>query len=174
MGKTFTTMAAVAARASLRRLPRTSSRRSVAAIVGLTGLLIAAGQSTTASASEGKLTYEETREGLGDVVQSGDLVSAHYVGTLANGKEFDSSRKRGRPLTFRVGKGEVIQGWDKGIVGDPDMDVPPMKVGGLRVLNIPSSLGYGARGAGGVIPPNADLVFEVEIMSVKKGDGEEF
>lgn len=89
----------------------------------------------------------------------GSMVTVHYVGTLENGKEFDSSRKRGKPFTFKVGVGQVIQGWDEGIM--------LMKVGEQRRLIIPAHLGYGAQGVPGVIPPNATLVFEVELLEVK-------
>ena len=91
--------------------------------------------------------------------QAGDKVNVHYRGTLeSDGSEFDASYNRGTPLSFHVGKGQVIKGWDEGVQG--------MKVGGVRRLTIPASLGYGARGAGGVIPPNATLIFEVELLGV--------
>lgn len=97
--------------------------------------------------------------GTGAVATAGKLVSVHYTGTLTDGTKFDSSKDRGTPFEFNLGAGEVIQGWDLGVLG--------MKVGGKRILTIPSSLGYGAQGAGGVIPPNATLVFEVELLEVK-------
>jgi FKBP-type peptidyl-prolyl cis-trans isomerase len=100
--------------------------------------------------------------GKGTEAKSGDEVSAHYVGTLLDGKEFDASKKHGsEPFKFTLGQGRVIKGWDHGIVG--------MKVGGKRKLVIPPSLAYGARGVGGTIPPNATLVFEVELVDVKPG-----
>lgn len=101
---------------------------------------------------------EDTEVGTGAEAKSGDTVSVHYAGTLADGTPFDSSRGRGRPFSFKLGMGQVIQGWDKGVAG--------MKVGGKRTLTIPSSEGYGASGAGGVIPPHATLVFEVELISI--------
>ena len=97
--------------------------------------------------------------GTGDEAKKGKVVSVHYTGWLTDGKKFDSSKDRGQPFSFPLGAGHVIQGWDQGVVG--------MKVGGKRKLTIPAELGYGARGAAGVIPPNATLVFEVELLSVK-------
>ncbi|MEK7725674.1 MAG: FKBP-type peptidyl-prolyl cis-trans isomerase, partial [Nitrospirota bacterium] len=86
-------------------------------------------------------------------------VSVHYTGWLTNGKKFDSSVDRGQPFSFRLGVGQVIKGWDEGVQG--------MKVGGKRKLTIPSNLGYGARGAGGLIPPHATLVFDVELLGAQ-------
>jgi hypothetical protein len=111
-------------------------------------------------ADEGKLEITDLVVGKGAEAKSGDEVSTHYVGTLLDGKEFDASRKHGdQPFKFKLGGGRVIKGWDQGIVG--------MRVGGKRKLVIPPSMGYGARGAGGTIPPNATLVFEVELVDVK-------
>jgi peptidylprolyl isomerase len=90
---------------------------------------------------------------------AGATAVVHYTGWLLDGTKFDSSRDRGKPFSFAVGRGQVIRGWDEGVAG--------MKVGGKRKLLIPPSLGYGARGAGAVIPPNATLVFEVELLEVK-------
>ena len=104
------------------------------------------------------LTIEELVVGSGADARSGQKVSVHYTGWLTNGTKFDSSKDRGDPFVFPLGKGQVIKGWDEGVQG--------MKVGGKRKLTIPSALGYGARGAAGVIPPNATLVFEVELLSV--------
>ena len=104
------------------------------------------------------LTIEELVVGSGAAASSGQKVSVHYTGWLTNGTKFDSSKDRGDPFVFPLGKGQVIKGWDEGVAG--------MKVGGKRKLTIPSALGYGARGAGGVIPPNATLVFEVELLAV--------
>ncbi|WP_342376888.1 FKBP-type peptidyl-prolyl cis-trans isomerase [Myxococcus stipitatus] len=105
------------------------------------------------------LKIEDSKVGTGDEAKAGHTVSVHYVGTLTDGKKFDSSRDRGQPFSFKLGAGQVIQGWDQGVAG--------MKVGGVRKLTIPPDLGYGARGAGGVIPPNATLVFEVELLGVR-------
>lgn len=105
-----------------------------------------------------ELVIEDLQEGTGEVAKAGDRVTVHYRGTLTNGTKFDASYDRGEPFTFGLGAGQVIKGWDQGVAG--------MKVGGKRKLTIPPSLGYGARGAGGVIPPNATLVFEVELLKV--------
>ncbi len=105
------------------------------------------------------LEYVEIEAGTGKQAQAGNTVRVHYTGKLENGKVFDSSIPRGQPIEFRLGVGQVIKGWDEGIA--------LMKEGGKAVLTIPPQLGYGARGAGGVIPPNATLIFEVELVSVK-------
>ena len=109
---------------------------------------------TTASG----LVFEELVVGTGNAAASGQKVSVHYTGWLTNGTKFDSSKDRGEPFVFPLGKGHVIKGWDEGVAG--------MRVGGKRELTIPPELGYGARGAGGVIPPNATLLFEVELLKV--------
>ncbi|MFO0757754.1 MAG: FKBP-type peptidyl-prolyl cis-trans isomerase [Byssovorax sp.] len=106
-----------------------------------------------------ELIIEDIRIGEGAEAKAGHDVSVHYVGTLTSGKKFDSSRDRGEPFKFKLGARQVIQGWDQGVAG--------MKIGGLRKLTIPPHLGYGARGAGGVIPPNATLVFEVELIALR-------
>lgn len=109
------------------------------------------------------LQYEDTQEGTGASPKTGQTCVMHYTGWLfenkTKGKKFDSSLDRGQPFEFPIGQGRVIQGWDEGVA--------TMKVGGKRTLVIPPSIGYGARGAGGVIPPNATLLFEVELLGVK-------
>ena len=104
------------------------------------------------------LKYEDLAEGEGAVAASGHRVTVHYTGWLTDGRKFDSSLDRKQPFSFSLGKGMVIRGWDEGVEG--------MRVGGRRRLAIPPQLGYGAQGAGGVIPPNATLVFEVELLAV--------
>ncbi len=106
-----------------------------------------------------ELKIEDTVEGTGSAVKSGDTVVINYTGTLLDGTKFDSSYDRNQPFETQIGVGQVIEGWDKGVVG--------MKVGGKRKLTIPSSMGYGSRGAGSVIPPNAGLIFEVELVGIK-------
>jgi len=105
-----------------------------------------------------ELRIEDTKVGTGDTAVAGKNVTVHYTGWLTDGTKFDSSKDHGQPFTFQLGAGQVIKGWDQGVAG--------MKVGGVRKLTIPSSLGYGDRGAGGVIPPNATLLFEVELLGV--------
>ncbi|MFM9915722.1 MAG: FKBP-type peptidyl-prolyl cis-trans isomerase [Rhizobacter sp.] len=108
------------------------------------------------------LQFEDTIDGTGEEAVSGQHVSVHYTGWLysngVKGAKFDSSKDRGDPFKFYLGAGQVIKGWDEGVVG--------MRVGGTRMLVIPPELGYGARGAGGVIPPNATLMFEVELLDI--------
>jgi FKBP-type peptidyl-prolyl cis-trans isomerase len=98
--------------------------------------------------------------GTGATAAAGKTVKVHYTGWLTSGKKFDSSLDRGQPFSFPLGGGQVIKGWDEGVAG--------MKVGGKRQLRIPPELGYGARGAGGVIPPNATLIFDVELLDIGK------
>ena len=105
------------------------------------------------------LVIEDLVVGSGATASPGQRVSVHYTGWLTDGNKFDSSKDRGQAFLFSLGRGEVIRGWDEGVSG--------MKVGGKRKLTIPPDLGYGARGAGGVIPPNATLLFEVELLAVR-------
>ena len=104
------------------------------------------------------LKYIDTEVGTGDSPTTGQTVKVHYTGTLTDGKKFDSSLDRGQPFSFKIGVGKVIKGWDEGVA--------TMKVGGKRTLIIPPDLGYGERGAGGVIPGNATLLFDVELLGV--------
>ena len=104
------------------------------------------------------LVIEDLVVGDGATASAGQRVSVHYTGWLENGKKFDSSKDRGQPFQFSLGRGEVIRGWDEGVSG--------MKIGGKRKLTIPAALGYGAKGAGAVIPPNATLLFEVELLAL--------
>jgi peptidylprolyl isomerase len=107
-----------------------------------------------------ELKIETLKEGTGErSVKPGDTISVHYTGTLLDGSKFDSSLDRGQPFVFQIGQGMVIRGWDEGLLG--------MKVGEKRKLTIPSEMGYGSRGAGSAIPPNATLVFETELMEIK-------
>lgn len=108
--------------------------------------------------TESGLQIEEIKLGDGDSAATGQFVSVHYTGWLTDGTKFDSSKDRNEPFDFPLGQRNVIAGWDEGVQG--------MRVGGVRKLTIPPQLGYGARGAGGVIPPNATLVFEVELLDI--------
>jgi FKBP-type peptidyl-prolyl cis-trans isomerase len=105
------------------------------------------------------LRYEDLAPGAGQSARSGDTVEVHYTGWLTDGTKFDSSHDHNRSFSFQLGAGRVIRGWDEGVAG--------MKVGGRRKLVIPAALGYGRRGAGGVIPPDAELTFEVELLGIR-------
>lgn len=111
------------------------------------------------SSLQAGLKIEDIKVGTGKEVKSGDTIKINYLGTLENGQKFDSSYDRKEPFETQIGVGQVIKGWDLGVIG--------MKVGGKRKLTIPSELGYGSRGAGNVIPPNATLIFELELLDVK-------
>jgi len=120
-------------------------------------------QSSEYTKTASGLQYLDEVVGTGESPSVGDTVQVHYTGTLSNGKKFDSSRDRGTPLSFQVGVGQVIKGWDEGILS--------MKVGGRRKLVIPPELGYGSRGAGGLIPGGATLLFDCELVAVGSGGG---
>lgn len=111
------------------------------------------------SATPATLQLQDVKVGTGSAVKAGDTISIHYTGMLTNGQKFDSSLDSGKPFEVQIGVGKVIKGWDEGVIG--------MKVGGQRRLIIPPDLGYGAQGAGNVIPPNATLVFDLELLSIK-------
>lgn len=108
--------------------------------------------------TESGLKYTDEVVGNGDSPKAGQMVTVHYTGTLTDGKKFDSSVDRDEPFRFVIGVGQVIKGWDEGVM--------TMKAGGKRRLTIPAELGYGSRGAGGVIPPNATLIFDVELLEI--------
>jgi FKBP-type peptidyl-prolyl cis-trans isomerase len=112
------------------------------------------------TATPSGLQYWDIVVGTGPTAAAGSTVKVHYSGFLTSGAKFDSSRDRGEPFSFQLGAGQVIKGWDEGVAG--------MKVRGQRQLRIPPQLGYGAEGAGGVIPPNATLIFDVELLDVAK------
>ena len=132
--------------------PKPTAANSNAAKPSATKNVISKGKLVT------ELKIEDIVVGDGAEAKAGQNVTVHYRGTLEDGTPFDASYDRGKPFDFTLGAGEVIKGWDQGVAG--------MKVGGKRKLTIPSELGYGARGAGGVIPPNATLIFEVELLKV--------
>ncbi|CAI5973567.1 unnamed protein product [Closterium sp. NIES-64] len=162
------------ARAPLSSAPALSDRRSL--LLGALAAASAASLGAAGAAQAAECELQETPSGLqfcdqvvgaGDEASAGTRIQAHYAGRLLSGVVFDSSYDRGRPLVFRVGVGQVIRGWDLGILGGPG--IPPMKAGGKRTLRIPADLAYGSRGAGcrgGVcrIPPGSDLIFDVEYL----------
>lgn len=131
----------------------------VAAIAG--GPVHAAKESTSKqpTTTESGLQYTDTKEGTGKIPEKGQIVIVHYTGTLPDGTKFDSSRDRKEPFKFTLGAGQVIKGWDEGL--------STMKIGGKRTLIVPPELGYGANSPGGVIPPNATLHFDVELIGVE-------
>jgi peptidylprolyl isomerase len=143
---TLSTAASAAAHASA------SATKAAASATGVTALK---NPTTTPSG----LKYEDEVVGTGAAATNGKKVSVHYVGTLLNGTKFDSSRDRGQPFTFTLGQGQVIAGWDEGVAG--------MKVGGKRLLDIPANLAYGSRSPSPAIPPNSELLFEVELLGVQ-------
>lgn len=126
-------------------------------IMSQTGTTQAAMENATQTQSG--LRYVDVQPGTGNAPKTGQRVTVHYTGTLEDGTKFDSSVDRGQPFTFTIGIGQVIRGWDEGVA--------TMKEGGKRKLIIPASLGYGAKGAGNVIPPNATLLFDVELIKVE-------
>ena len=126
-------------------------------IMGISGASLA-GEPLMNTTTSG-LQYVDIKKGEGREAHAGETASVHYTGWLTNGTKFDSSKERGEPFSFRLGAGQVIRGWDEGVEG--------MNIGGIRKLTIPPQLGYGARGAGNVIPPNAILIFEVELLDLR-------
>jgi peptidylprolyl isomerase len=150
-------------------LLQVTRRQAATALATLVAALAFAGKSNNANAQGKRVTtasglqFEDTKVGTGATPKRGQTCVMHYTGWLyengAKGKKFDSSVDRGEPFDFPLGMGRVIKGWDEGVAS--------MKVGGKRTLIIPPELGYGARGAGGVIPPNATLMFDVELLDVK-------
>lgn len=138
------------------------SRRALASLV-FSALLAGPALAQQETATPSGLRYVDTRDGTGVAAKPGQTAVVHYTGWLSEGgrkgRKFDSSRDRGEPFAFPLGGGRVIKGWDEGVAG--------MKPGGQRTLIIPPELGYGARGAGGVIPPNATLIFDVELIALK-------
>jgi FKBP-type peptidyl-prolyl cis-trans isomerase len=155
---TIILIAATAAAASAQvRRKRTPVRRPVAKKT-----ISSPESSTGAVKTASGLTYIITKHGTGAAAKAGDTVTVHYTGTLTDGTKFDSSRDRGQPFSFTLGAGQVIKGWDEGI--------GKLRVGDQAILIIPPTIGYGARGAGDAIPPNASLIFIVELVETKPAD----
>jgi FKBP-type peptidyl-prolyl cis-trans isomerase FkpA len=132
----------------------------------LTFAACAASSDTPQASAPDELVIDEVTAGEGDAIQAGQMAVVHYTGWLYDetasdkrGRKFDSSRDRNEPFAFSLGAGEVISGWDEGVAG--------MRVGGRRILTLPPSMAYGSRGAGGVIPPNATLIFDVELLEIQ-------
>lgn len=163
LGIPFGTLAAPQTKAPAAQKKATATGAKKAAPTGAkkaakAGKVVPAKERKTVTTPSG-LQYEDLDIGAGPQPKTGDTVAVHYTGWLTDGKKFDSSRDRGQPFEFTLGRGQVIKGWDEG--------VGSMNVGGKRKLTIPPELGYGARGYPGAIPPNATLVFEVELVRIK-------
>ncbi|GAC1450432.1 MAG: FKBP-type peptidyl-prolyl cis-trans isomerase [Desulfuromonadaceae bacterium] len=142
----------------MKRFSKIAASVIMAALLAVPAFAAQEAKKTVTTASG--LKYVDVVVGKGASPAAGKQVKVHYTGTLENGKKFDSSVDRNEPFSFTIGVGQVIPGWDEGVM--------TMKVGGKRKLIIPSKLGYGARGAGGAIPPNATLLFDVELLDVAK------
>ncbi|GIL86271.1 hypothetical protein Vretimale_13732 [Volvox reticuliferus] len=154
---------AMQSRLSSSRLAAAKTHRATARL--LTTSVRASADAGELNESASGLKWKDVQEGTGSSPVKGATIKCHYTGRLTNGAVFDSSYNRRQPLSFQIGVGQVIKGWDMGILGAED--IPAMKEGGKRLLVIPPNLGYGARGAGGVIPPNATLEFDVELLPRK-------
>lgn len=138
--------------------PFTIEHRSAITVTNTAAIASTISKSPKTVSTRSGLKYTILKVGKGAIPKTGQTVSVHYTGTLTNGKKFDSSLDRGQPFSFILGKGQVIAGWDEAL--------STMKIGERRKLTIPPKLGYGAEGAGGVIPPNATLIFDVELLNI--------